>query len=63
MSVNYKDYHAASTEHPSDRGSASAQIAAASYDQMGKDDDKLMPLPMPNIELKEIDGRDKGCVL
>ena len=30
---------------------------------MGKDDEKLMPLPMPNIELKEIDGRDKGCVL
>ena len=30
-------------------------------DDMGKDDDKLMPLPMPNIELKEIDARDKGC--
>ena len=28
---------------------------------MGKDDDKLMPLPMPNIALKEIDARDKGC--
>ena len=30
---------------------------------MGKDDEKRMPLPMSNIELKEIDGRDKGCVL
>ena len=30
-------------------------------DDMGKDDDKLMPLPMPNIALKEIDARDKGC--
>ena len=29
---------------------------------MGKDDEKLMPLPMPNIAIKEIDARDKGCV-
>jgi hypothetical protein len=28
---------------------------------MGKDDEKLMPLPMPNIAVKEIDARDKGC--
>ena len=36
MSVNCKDYHAASRTHPPDRRSASAQIAAASYDQWAR---------------------------
>ena len=45
---------------PEDRCSASCPDR---QNAMGKDEEKLMPLPMPNIELKEIDGRDKGCVL
>ena len=36
MSLNCEDNYAASKTHPSDRRSASAQIAAASYDQWAR---------------------------